>query len=71
VTVREAEAEIIRELTSGFLAGETQHALVRDLNARASSAAKGNPWTVRSLQLLLLRERKLRENPLHRHGNKR
>ncbi|MGH3279999.1 MAG: hypothetical protein ACRDNW_12795 [Trebonia sp.] len=34
VTVREAEAEIIWELTKRFLAGEPQHALVRDLNAR-------------------------------------
>jgi DNA invertase Pin-like site-specific DNA recombinase len=57
VTVREAEAEIIRELTRRFLAGETQHALVRDLNARGVLSSKGNPWTVRSLQLLLLRER--------------
>jgi hypothetical protein len=57
VTVREAEAEIIRELTRRFLAGEAQHALVRDLNARGVLSSKGNPWTVRSLQLLLLRER--------------
>jgi DNA invertase Pin-like site-specific DNA recombinase len=57
VTVREAEAEIIRDLTRRFLAGETQHALVRDLNARGILSSKGNPWTVRSLQLLLLRER--------------
>ena len=57
VTVREAEAEIIRELTRRFLAGETQNALVRDLNARGILTSKGNPWTVRSLQRLLLRER--------------
>ena len=47
VTVREAEAEIIRELTRRFLAGETQHALVRDLNARGVLSSKGNPWAVR------------------------
>jgi DNA invertase Pin-like site-specific DNA recombinase len=57
VTVREAEAEIIRELTRRFLAGETQHALVRDLNARGILTSQGNRWTVRSLQLLLVRER--------------
>jgi DNA invertase Pin-like site-specific DNA recombinase len=57
VTVREAEAEIIRELARRFLAGEPQHALVRELNARGILSSKGNPWTVRSLQLLLLRER--------------
>jgi site-specific DNA recombinase len=57
VTVREAEAGIIRELTRGFLAGEPQHALVRELNARGILSSRGNPWTVRSLQLLLLRER--------------
>src|SRR6266705_5225459 len=43
VTVREAEAEIIRELTRRILAGESQHALVRDLNARGILSSKGNP----------------------------
>jgi site-specific DNA recombinase len=57
VTVRESEAEIIRELARRFLAGEPQHALVRELNARGILSSKGNPWAVRSLQLLLLRER--------------
>jgi site-specific DNA recombinase len=57
VTVREAEAEIIRELTRRFLAGESQNSLVRDLNARGILTSHGNRWAVRSLQLLLLRER--------------
>ena len=33
VTIREDEAEVIRELTRRFLSGEPQNALVRDLNA--------------------------------------
>ena len=57
VTVREAEAEIIRELTRRILAGESQNALVRDLNARGILTSYGNPWAETSLQRLLLRER--------------
>ena len=59
VTVREAEAEaeIIRELTRRILAGESQNALVRDLNARGILTSHGNPWAETSLQRLLLRER--------------
>jgi site-specific DNA recombinase len=57
VTVREAEAEIIRELTRRFLAGEAQNALVRDLNARGILTSHGKRWEATSLQRLLLRER--------------
>jgi len=44
VTVREAEAEIIQDLTRRILAGESQNALVRDLNARGILTSHGNPW---------------------------
>ncbi len=57
VTVREAEAVIIRELTRRTLAGEPQNALVRDLNARGILTSYGNHWTATSLQRLLVRER--------------
>jgi DNA invertase Pin-like site-specific DNA recombinase len=57
VTVREAEAEIVRELTRRILAGESQNALVRDLNARGILTSHDNPWAETSLQRLLLRER--------------
>jgi DNA invertase Pin-like site-specific DNA recombinase len=57
VTVREAEAEIIRELTRRILAGETQSALVRDLNARGILTSRGNPWRVGALGALLVRDR--------------
>jgi hypothetical protein len=57
VTVREPEAEIIRELTRRILAGEPQNALVRELNARGILTSYGNPWDPTSLQRLLLRER--------------
>jgi site-specific DNA recombinase len=57
VTVREAEAEIIRELTRRTLAGEPQNALVRDLNTRGILTSHGNRWDATSLQRLLVRER--------------
>jgi DNA invertase Pin-like site-specific DNA recombinase len=57
VTVREAEAEIIRELTRRSLAGESQSALVRDLNARGILTSKGYPWSVGTVRSLLVRER--------------
>jgi DNA invertase Pin-like site-specific DNA recombinase len=57
VTVREAEAEIIRELTRRFLAGESQSALMRDLNARGILTSRGYPWSVGTVGSLLVRER--------------
>ena len=34
VTQREDEAAILRDMTARFLAGETQNAIIADLNAR-------------------------------------
>ena len=57
VTVREDEAEIIRELTRRSLAGESQNALVSDLEARGIRTSQGKLWTQATLRQLLTRER--------------
>jgi site-specific DNA recombinase len=55
VTVRDAEADVIRELTRRTLAGESQSALARDLNARDILTSQGNPWDARAVRSLMLR----------------
>ena len=57
VTIREDEAEVIRELTRRFLSREPQNALVCDLNERGVLTSQGKPWITRTLQQLLTRER--------------
>lgn len=53
VTVREAEAAIVREMAGRILAGESTGALVRDLNARGIPNASGNPWYHEGVRKLL------------------
>jgi site-specific DNA recombinase len=55
ITVREAEAEIIREMTNRLLGGETLLALVAALDARGIRSSHGNPWDNTSLKHLLTR----------------
>ena len=43
VTIREEEAEVIRELTRRFLSGEPQNALVADLNERGVLTSRVSP----------------------------
>ncbi len=57
VTIRQDEAGILGELTRRFLAGESQDALVDDLNARSIRTSQGKPWTQTSLRQFLTRER--------------
>ena len=57
VTQREGEAGIIRELTRRSLAGESQNALVSDLEARGVRTSQGKLWTQATLRQLLKRER--------------
>src|SRR6266704_2074155 len=57
VTIREDEAEVIRELTRRSLAGESQNALVSDLEARGVLTSQGKLWTQATLRQLLTRER--------------
>lgn len=57
VTQREGEAAVLGELTSRFLAGEQQDALIADLNARGISTTQGKRWTRPALKTLLTRQR--------------
>jgi DNA invertase Pin-like site-specific DNA recombinase len=55
VTVREDEAEILRELTRRLLAGETMRALVAELDERGIRSRRGQPIKITSLQALVTR----------------
>jgi DNA invertase Pin-like site-specific DNA recombinase len=44
LTVREDEAEVIRELVRRYLAGESLSGLVNDLNRRGVATSTGGPW---------------------------
>ncbi len=55
VTVRQDEADIIREMTNRVLAGEALLQLVADLNARGIRSIQDNPWDTTSLKNLLIR----------------
>jgi site-specific DNA recombinase len=57
ITVREDEAAILRDLTARFLAGDTQDALIAELNALGITTSYGKPWTRAGLRQLLTRER--------------
>jgi site-specific DNA recombinase len=51
------EAEILSEVARRYLAGESLHSLVRDLNARGVRTSAGNPFRKESLKRLLLSDR--------------
>ena len=57
ITVREDEAAVLRDLTARFLAGETQDALIAELNTRGITTSVGKPWTRMGLRKVLTRER--------------
>jgi site-specific DNA recombinase len=57
ITVREEEAAVLRDLTARFLAGETQDALIAELNTRGITTSYGRSWTHEGLRKLLMRER--------------
>jgi DNA invertase Pin-like site-specific DNA recombinase len=57
ITVREDEAAVLRDLTARFLAGETQDALIADLNTRGITTSYGKPWTRAGLKKVLTRQR--------------
>src|SRR6266700_6959442 len=60
ITVREDEAAILRDLTARFLAGETQDALIAELNGRGITTSHGKPWTRAGLKKVLMRQRNCR-----------
>lgn len=55
VTVKEDEADVLREITRRLLAGETRLALVDELNARGIRSSRGRPFSMTSLKALITR----------------
>jgi site-specific DNA recombinase len=53
VTVRESEAEVVRECVRRVLAGEGVRTLARDLNSRGIATATGRQWSPQSLKRML------------------
>lgn len=53
VTVREPEAEVIRELAERLIAGETLRTLCKDLNDRNVSTPTGRAWSPTPLRRML------------------
>jgi site-specific DNA recombinase len=53
LTVREAEAAIIRECAQRLLAGEPVLSIARDLNERGVTSASGGAWSPQSLRRML------------------
>ena len=56
-TIREAEAAVVRSLVEQLLAGESQDAMIRDLNARGITTSTGGAWTRAGLRQVLARPR--------------
>ncbi|MEU3845492.1 recombinase family protein [Micrococcus terreus] len=57
ITVREDEADVVREATSGIMAGRTLASLARELNDAGKLTSTGNPWTYARLKDMLVRPR--------------
>jgi site-specific DNA recombinase len=53
ITVRPAEAAIVKEVARRFLAGESLRSIVLDLNERGEGAAGGGPWSPQTLRRML------------------
>jgi site-specific DNA recombinase len=53
VTVRAAEAAIVRECAKRLLAGEPVRSIARDLNKRGATSASGGAWSPQSLRRML------------------
>ncbi|MQA05300.1 MAG: recombinase family protein [Streptosporangiales bacterium] len=57
VTIREDEAQVIREATTAVLAGRSLAAVARDLGDRGVKTSVGKPWTYQRLRDVLIRPR--------------
>lgn len=57
VTIREDEADVLRDVAQRFLAGEPQDAIICDLNSRGVLTSYGKPWTRAGLRQVLTRHR--------------
>jgi site-specific DNA recombinase len=57
MTIRESEAEVIRECLERSIAGEPAYLITKDLNQRGVPTAYGKKWRTTNLQRLLLSDR--------------
>lgn len=57
VTIREDEAQVIREATAAVLAGRSMHAIARELNSKGLPTSTGKPWTQPRVKDVLIRPR--------------
>ena len=55
--VVEAEADAVRDMADGVLAGRSLHAIARELNERGVTPVKGKNWIPETVRSTLLRER--------------
>ncbi len=53
MTVRDSEAEVIREVAGRIIAGEGTLSICRDLNTKGITTAYGNEWKATSLQRMM------------------
>ncbi len=57
LTIREDEAELVREAAQRVLSGESLRSLFRDWNARGVKSPAGQPWPKQSIRRMLLSPR--------------
>lgn len=57
LTIRKAEADVVREMVERFLAGESARSLAVDLEQRGVPTSSGSPWRSTTIRNLLLRPR--------------
>jgi DNA invertase Pin-like site-specific DNA recombinase len=59
MTVRDVEAEVIREVTKRVIVGDSLASIIRNLNSRGIVSTRGNQWRYSNLRELLLRDRNI------------
>ena len=57
MTIREDEAQVIRDATAAVLAGRSLHAIARELNAKGLPTSTGKQWTQPRVKDVLIRPR--------------
>lgn len=57
ITLRESEAKWLRRVSTGIIAGESLHSLVRELNAAEVPTSQGKTWSATQLRSVILRPR--------------
>lgn len=67
LTIRETEAEIVREAADRYLGGESLRTIARDLNDREVTTASGKTWRTTSLRTVLSGPR-IAGLRVHHHG---